>query len=196
MNWARAFYEAYRSKEGVVDICGVIIYTDAHANVKKVLMDEVYWKALDEISGPRWAVLAVKPVPGKYEYPQMPEGNLGFMVPIWKEPRENRSLLEEFCIKSTEQLPLFICFSHDGAGQILMNSLKLDDSSIDASYASMKNHIKMTTEAIENIAEENKKDAAGVYGAVSAQIDNFKGWERIKAGVKFIDWIKKLIKFV
>jgi hypothetical protein len=226
MNWVQGIYESHRLKEGTVDICGVVLYTDAHANIKKVLslqrnlifkaqyivylfglntqhivslslscvvglLDKIYWSALNDISGPLWAIIAVKPSEGRYEYPKFPPGTLGYMVPIWKEPRENKELIEEFELESTEELPLFICFSHDSDGNILKNSLSIDDSTVDNAYNSLKNHISLITKAVTGIAAENRSNPLGVYSAVSLAVDSFKQWELIKKGINYFTWLKK-----
>lgn len=193
MNWARELFEIYRSNKDTVNICGVILYTDAHANVKSVLANHFFWTALDELSGPLWAIYAIKPVQGKYELPDCLPGTLGYMVRIWKEPNENKSLLEEFEIESTERLPVFICFTHDVDGEILKISLNIDESTLDSAYNSLKRYITIVTKSIENIHKENRQNPLGVYSAVYQAVDGHKSWEKIKKGVEFLVWIKKLL---
>jgi len=45
----------------------VILFTDAHPHVVKVLQDREYWKALNEASGDDWYVFSIKPTNGRYE---------------------------------------------------------------------------------------------------------------------------------
>ncbi|MBF0554596.1 MAG: hypothetical protein HQK96_08595, partial [Nitrospirae bacterium] len=84
--------------------------------------------------------------------------------------------------------------SHDKDGSILKNTLKIDDSSIDVTYNSLRNHISLVTRAVEGIHEENIKSPLGVYGAVTFAVEGYKDWERIKKGVNFFSWIKKFVK--
>lgn len=193
MNWARELFEKYRSQKGVADICGVILYTDAHANIKRFLADDIFWTALDEMSGPLWAIYAIKPSQGKYEVPDLPKGTLGYMVPIWKEPKENKLLLEEFEIESTKEVPCLICFTHDRDGEILKIVLKIDDTTLDSVYNSFKQYITLVTKSIEQINIENIDNPLGVYSAVYQAIHGYKNWEKMKKGIKYLNWIKKLL---
>lgn len=195
MNWAREIYTHYREVKDVVDTCGIILYTDAHANIKKVLADNTYWNSLDEISGKKWAILSIKPKAGAYEIPRTNHSSdtFGFMVRVWKEPKENQELLEEFEIESTKELPLLLCFAQYKDGEILKASVKLDDSSIDEAFKSLRRTIRAIAEAVEDIQIENSKNPLGVHGAVSHAIDNYKNWEFMKKGIKFIPWVSKFI---
>jgi len=56
MSWLDTLVVQYRADQTLADIFGVILYTDTHANIKKVLRDEDYWRSFDEVSGRRLAV--------------------------------------------------------------------------------------------------------------------------------------------
>jgi len=55
MSWLDTLVVQYRADQTLADIFGVILYTDTHANIKKVLRDEDYWRSFDEVSGRRLA---------------------------------------------------------------------------------------------------------------------------------------------
>ena len=42
-------------------IYGLILYKVRHAHVVRMLRDEAFWDALDDESGPRWPIFAVRP---------------------------------------------------------------------------------------------------------------------------------------
>ena len=133
MTWLKKLVEQYRHKDEIAEIFGVIIYTDKHANIKKVLRDEDYWNSFDELSGPHWLIFSIRPVPGKYVYPSPPPGVRvrARMVPVWKEPKENMKLLAEFELDYTSDDPQFLVFADGGEDGILKHSLRLKDYSID-----------------------------------------------------------------
>ena len=191
MNWLDKLVKHYRSKEGVADIFGIILYTDAHANVKKVVSDDDYWDSFHEISGENWVVFSIRPVEGHYETPQFRPGTVGLMCEIWKEPNENKPLLREFEIEDTSKLPQLLVFTHDSEGNILKSSLKLQDSSIAEAYRSIKESIQVVTNAVDAIHVENKKNPEGAYQAVSMAIDSKHAWEIIKKGVDFFAWLNQ-----
>ncbi|MCL4873565.1 hypothetical protein KJ039_05750 [bacterium] len=183
----------WKDKEGIANIYGVVLYTDAHAHIKKILADSDYWTALDEISGPRWAIFSVRAKAGFYEMPSPPPGMICMMIRVWKEPHENKLLLKEFEIESTEKLPQLLIFAEGENGEILKETIRLDDSAPEKAYESLKNGIKVVSEAIRNVSPENLKSAEGVYAAVNLSISNYKQWQRIKKGISFVKWIKELL---
>ena len=191
-SWVSSLVEERRSQKGLVDVFGLILFTDEHPNIKKVLRDDDYWSSLHEISGKKWAIFSIKPKKGSIGFPEIRPGQMGLMVPVWKEPKENKELLSEFGIQSTEQLPLFVAFTHID-GKIVKSELQLSDSSIDDAYCSIKKSVAIITEAINNILPENEKNPAGTHAAVALAIDDFKKWSSLRKGVDFYVWIKGLM---
>jgi hypothetical protein len=193
MNWLNELHLEYNSREDLVNIFGVILYTDANPYVKKVLSDENFWKALDIISGLKWVIFSIKPKKGYYSYPESSHVMMSFMSmhPTYREPKENEAILKEFNISSTKDIPLLLCFTQDKDGEILKSTLKIEDDFVDSAYNSLRKNIKVVTDAVDGILDENRKNSLGVYGAVNAAIDSHKFWERVKKGIIFYEWIKK-----
>ena len=99
---------------GTFPLFGIILFTEAHPHVIKMLKDRDYYAALNEISGEQIAVFATMLFRGEYEYPSPPPGMLAMMVPIWKEPAENQKVLAWFDIRDSRALPLFVVFTVNG----------------------------------------------------------------------------------
>ena len=59
--------DAFEKESTFVKVFGAIIYSDRHLHIKKLLRDEDYWRAFDEISGQRWAVFAARAIEGHEE---------------------------------------------------------------------------------------------------------------------------------
>ncbi len=194
MNWAFEFSKKYKPKAGLADIYGVVLYTDAHPYIKKVLADDDNWKALNEISGDLWAIFSIKPLQGKYGNPSDTFSSefMEFMVPVWKEPNENKTLLNEFQLESTEDLPLLLVFTQDNDGEILKLTFKIDEDSLENAYNSLRKIIEVITKAIEYVSPEYRKSPSGVFQAVKINTDSFITIEKIKKGIKFYSWIKKI----
>jgi len=190
MNWWLRLQEVYRRDEDLVDIFGVILFTDAHPHLKKILADNDYWSALDEISGPHWVIFSIKPKSGCYSLPQIPPGVFARMIPVWKEPAENKPILETFGIKSTRELPLFVVFTQNNNNEILKIELKIKDDSPEEAYNSLKKNIEIITDAVERIDSQYKKNAQDVFNAVKMSVDVHKNWEVFKKGIKLIHWLK------
>ena len=194
MNWLSQLVEHWSHKDGIANAFGLILYTDAHPHIKKVLADNDYWNALDKISSSRWVIFSIRAKPGHYSYPnhRLPPGAIGMMIGVWKEPDENEYLLQEFEIKSTEKLPQLIVFAKGTNGEILSQSIRLDDFSKEKAYDSLKNAIKIISKAIDDVLPENIKSAEGVYTAIDMSVSNYKQWQLIKKGVLYLKWIKDL----
>ncbi len=116
---------------------GIILYNEENPNIIKLLSDELYWNALDKASGEDFIIFTIKPKKGSIKIPQMPEGMMGMLVPIWEEPSDNKEILETFDIKSTKELPKFFIFAKVG-DELLKKSILIDETNVDASLSQLK----------------------------------------------------------
>lgn len=193
MNWAIDLVDNHKPSDSEANVFGIILYTDAHPHIKKLLKDDDYWEALDEWSGPQWAVYSTRALKGTVGLPEMPKGCVGFMVPVWKEPRENKKLLDAFEIESTESLPLLLVFAKDEDGSILKNEIKIPSSSVEESYNSLKEALNNISQALAKVEQKNLKNPLGVHSAVSFAIQNKKDWKRLRNGIKVWQWLKSVL---
>lgn len=184
--------EEHKSKSEVIQLFGVILYTDQNPNIKKMLRDDDYWLALHEITGENFAVFSVRPEKGRYDFPEFPPGFIGMMVKIWKEPKDNQRLIELFEIKSTENLPLLLLFTEIN-GEYLTVQFKISDSSKVDAYNSTKDHLEFACNVISNIKKENYRNPEGIFAALSLQNDNRNTWRFIKSGINIYAYIKGLL---
>lgn len=184
--------EEQKSKNEVIQLFGIILYTDKHPNIKKMLRDEDYWLALHEITGENFAVFSVRPEKGRYEFPKFPPGFMGMMIKIWKEPKDNQSLIDLFEIKSTENLPLLLLFT-EVDGRYLSVQLKISDSSEVDAYNSTKDHLDFACNVISNIKKESYGNPEGIFASLSLQNDNRSAWKIIKNGINIYAYIKGLL---
>lgn len=191
MSWIIDISRQYKESE-VVEVFGVLLFTDEHPNIIKILKDNDYWRAFDELSGNKWAIFSIKPKIGTYEVPEHPPGSLGYLIPIWKEPNDNKKILETFSLENTKSLPLFLLFSEID-GDIIKLTLKINDDTEQEAYKSIKNSITLITNAVNEIKKENIKNADGVYSAMSLAVDKQKNIELFKKGISIYTWIKKII---
>jgi hypothetical protein len=183
-------YAMTRPSVGRIHLYGVVLYTNSHANITKVLRDQDYWDAFDEISGPNWAVFAIRSAPGRHRWPRVPLGTMACMVPIWSEPRENLQLLKRFGLSSSESFPLLLVFTDTLEGEVLSTGQRLDDASVDAAFASLKNALTLVTVAVSRIHEENFHEAEGVHGAIQFAVRNAAQFTAVKKGIRTLGEIK------
>lgn len=175
---------------------GVIVFTDAHPNVRKVIEDNGYCKALNEISGSKWTIFAARAIPGWCEMPKYSPGTFGFMHLQWHEPEENQELINVLGLDSTKDLPCLIMLFPDSKKQdeYLTFSEKLVDTSIDAAYESICAVVSSVTEAIENVLPENLHNHEGVHAAVALKLEADRRWKFVtKRLPSFIGWFAKFL---
>lgn len=179
--------------EEAVQVFGVLLFTDEHAHIKKALDDDDYWKAFGEVSGPQWPVFAIRAKKGAVGRPDFPDGFIGYMVPVWKEPAENRTFLRELEIQDTRSLPLLVIFAKGVRGELMKREIRLPDDSQDAVYAGVKKALRIVASALEGVDEANRKNAPGVMQAVHMAVDYEEQWQKLKKGFGVYQWLKRML---
>ena len=176
----------------IVKVFAVILYSDRHPYIKKVLRDEDYWKALDEISGSRWTIFSARAIEGRREIRGAgPPGTLSTMLQVWVEPAENKELLLALGLSSTED-PTLVIFTRLQNGQILKSVIPLDDSSVESAYKRLIQVITQLTKAIENIQKENIEDYQSVFNGVNMTAERIRNIDTLKDIFAAYQWLKKL----
>ncbi|SFF30481.1 hypothetical protein [Sunxiuqinia elliptica] len=182
----------YANENELTKIMGFILFTDNNPYVKKVLRDDDFWQALDEISGNEWAIFSIKPKQGKIEIPTSKGNFLQMMVPVWKEPKENLKLMQEFDLKDTSKLPMLLIVSQNEEGEILKCEFPIENSNLDSVYNSLKEGIEIVKSTIDEILPQFKKNDE-VFINVQRSIEYKLIWKKIHKGLKFYSWINGLI---
>ncbi|WP_429035499.1 hypothetical protein [Aeromonas veronii] len=175
----------------VARIFGVMLYTNSHPNIKKVMRDEDYWLAFDEITGTKFSVLSVKPIAGKYSCPSPPPGVLCQLIAIWKEPNDNLRLIEAFEIENTEKLPMLLIFTRIGK-EVLKLEIELNDDSMSSAYNSIKENLVFCANVISGIDDENLNNPEGLYASFSLQNDHRVRVNKIKNCLNLYQFIKNI----
>ena len=111
------------------------------------------------------------------------------MVEVWKEPAENRALLEQLGLDSTKRPYLAICSLVDDE-QILVHTIELNDDSVEDAHASLKEALDAATRAIEDVAPRNLKSAEGVHAAIDLTVTDLKQRRSIKKAVPLLKILK------
>jgi hypothetical protein len=176
------------------NIYGVILHTDAHPHIKKVLRDEDYWRALDEVSGPLWAIFAIQVIQGKTVMPKPPKKDgLPVLIKVWMEPQENKELLAAFRLESTEDLPALVVFAENEKGDVLRTVIKLDDTTETAAYNKLRKFLEIVGSSLKLVSKENLSEGARAYHAVCYAIKGEKEWEIINKGWGVLKMIKEIL---
>lgn len=147
----------FKCEQSKSRIYGFILFTERDPYVIKALRDDDFWNALNERSGPNWPVFSVRPMKkGHLEIPEARPGTLQYLVPIWKEPNDNKEFIEFFGIESSRNLPCFVTFIWDDFGELHQFIIKIKSDSQESVYDSLEKIIDTIANAESKISEENK----------------------------------------
>lgn len=183
--------EKFRNDEDLVKIYGFILFTRSNSNILKVLNDDDYWAGFNEDSK-GWLIFSIRTAQGKLEFPSFPKDMIGFMVPIWKEPSENLTMLDYFELNSSEKyLPSMVLFAPLNDGKIKKVVYPLNDDSLDSARNSIKNIISLVTNTINNILPEYK-NSDSVFREVCANAESKLFWEDVKKTTKLFSFLNSL----
>lgn len=186
--------ENVKANTETLRVFGLILFTDRHPHMIQTLQNDNYWNQFHEITGDKFAIFSCRPKPGRYEFSGGGGGprSIGMMMQTWREPNENKELLETFHLKSTEQLPMFIVFAQLPDDTILQCPIKLTDKSDEECHARLKTVVELLSNIANNIVFDSKTD--DVYNAFSMQIREFAEREMIVKAVKWIPFVSKIVK--
>lgn len=152
-------------------IFGFIMYTRRHAYITKVLRDCDFWGELDEISGANWPIFSVRPLSeGRYDFPRSNGNFLQMMIPIWKEPNENRKFLDIFSLEESKDLPCFITFIWKDDDEIEQIIWKLSNKNEEDAFNSIREVVQIISETEELILPENRR-TENVFRNVKTNIE-------------------------
>lgn len=194
MNWAVELSRVHHPSQGMANLFGVLVFTDRHAHVKKMLRDTDYWAALDEMSGPKWVVFASVAQQGYREAQGPPPGMLGMMQVVWKEPKENLELLREFEIQSTEHLPALVVFAEANDGTLRKKVMTFDASSEQAALGELRKLMEAISTGLARMYPEYLQHETRAFDAVvDHSIAPIEQWIRIKKGCELLKMLKALI---
>ena len=195
MTWVLDLALQYET-ESPVPIFGVIVYTDSHPNIKKVLRDKDYWKALDKITGPKWCVFSIRAIEGRFDYTPPQPDTFSKLIPITKEPDQNEELFDLLKIDSTEILPCLVVFIVKNADIMTRTIVPLNDDSTDTAFAKMREIMSLVADALEGVTEENLTNPEGVITAVNFALQNYKDRKVIGQAHKILKEIKTWLPFM
>lgn len=190
MNWAIELSKKHAPSGERANLFGVVVYTARHLNIKKVLRDQDYWDALHDISGPRWVVFATRARTGTTSASSLALGAFGDLIPVWNEPNENRELLQAFELSTTQSLPIIVVFAETEDGTVRKRVIRLDDSSEQAAYSTLKKVLNTVAEALEIVDDQNLQKETRAFDAVGYSITNYEEWVILQNGFKVLKWLR------
>ena len=188
-SWLQQLTRATVPDAKCANLFGVILYTDRHVHLAKVLADDQYWKALHELSGTRWNVFATRGEPGSR--------GKGFLRSVWKEPKANLELLEQFELKSTESFPILMVYAEDTNGELHQRAIPIKGNTQEEVFNSLSDSLRTIADTLDGFLDENRRIKTRAFEVLNEHLDAKEQWAKLKKlpGIVFLikDQIKKYL---
>ena len=169
----RVIKELVEGDKNLSRIYGFIFYTDKDPYVAKVLRDDDFWNALNDISGSNWPIFAARPLQkGGYRHSSV-SGGIGYMVQTWEEPKDNLPIINDFGLQDSRELPLFIVFMWDDEDRLHEITIKIEGNDIDSVYSSLK-EIVTAIAKVEDAVLPEYKGTVNVFRNVKSELEFLK----------------------
>lgn len=162
---------ADKRRMGSANLFGIIAFTDANPNIKKLLRDRDYWDCFDALSC-GWIIYAIQPEYGqRVSYP--PSGAASDKSQF----EYSYDFLRDFGIDNSEHFPMLIVSALAEGEKIESIRVPLDDSTVENAANSLRELIMEITKVLQhvddryksskNVLREVEKDLAAQNAKVS-----------------------------
>ena len=138
---------ADKSRRKTANLFGIIAYTDANPNIKKVLRDSDYWDSFNHLST-GWIIYAIRPEYGQHITYFTDENGYKKELSSFDF---NYDFLVDFGISREEPFPLFIIAALVEDNRIQAIRVPIDDSSVEKTNASIREIINLATQVISRV---------------------------------------------
>lgn len=141
-----------RRKYGTANLFGIIAYTDANPNIKRLLRDKDEWDNIDYISS-GWIIYAIRP-----EYGQRVaySGDEDVRTRPYCGFEFDYGFLQDFGIESSERFPMLIVCALTVDGKIESVRIPIDDSSQETAAANIKDIVEEVTFVVKSVEVPDK----------------------------------------
>lgn len=156
-------------------IYGFILYTEKDPYVAMVLRNEDFWNAFDSISGNSWPIFAARPLQqGRTRLSGGGgHGQVSMMFATWDEPKDNIPIIQDFGLKDSRDLPLFVAFMWDDEDNLNEITIPIRGNNVDEVYHSLEEIVIAITRVEERILPKYK-GTVNVFRNVKAEIEALK----------------------
>lgn len=140
---------------------GMLLFTEKDPSIIKLLKDEDYYKALHMRSGEQLDIFTTILFKGEFKFPHFRDNQIGYMMPIWEEPKQNKEILALFDIEDSREMPIFVLFgisiNEVGIDYSFYHKAKINTENINKTYKSIEEIITIATDAVKILEESDKE---------------------------------------
>ena len=165
-----------RSSFRTMNIFGIIVYTEEHPYIIKVLRDKDYCASLNAKTK-NWILYAIKP-----------DNNHGHLTKEY--------ILPQLGISDSKELPLLVIVAIGPNRTLLQRNYQIDDKDEDTAYRSLAEQVSIVTEAASRIIPEYRSSTnvhREAIKALEAEMAS-KKWKTMTEA--FVRLIKYLVGFI
>ena len=129
---------------------------------------------------------------GRMDFPELPKGFMGMMVPVYCEPSQNKLLYEYFDIKNGESLPLLITFTYGNNEEIFYSKHRLSDASTESAFNSLREILKEKSKLLNGFSAELKSNKErmffelGFFDFANTSLEAFSNFLKIIPMLKLV----------
>jgi len=163
-----------RRRYGTANLFGIIAYTDANPNIKRLLRDKDEWDNIDYISS-GWIIYAIRP-----EYGQRVaySGDEDVRSRPYCGFEFDYGFLQDFGIESSERFPMLIVCALTEDGKIESVRIPIDDSSQETAAANIKDIVEEVTYVVKSVEVPDKNSTQVLH-----EVEKALGKRRAKASL-------------
>jgi len=92
-----------------------------------------------------------------------------YMVPTWDEPHKNMPVINDFGLKDTEKLPLFVAFMWDDNDELNQVAIPITGNDVDTVFHSIEEIVKVITKAEASVLPQYKR-TVNVFRNIVAEL--------------------------
>ena len=161
---------------GTSNLFGIIVYTDEHPYIKKMLRDTDYWESLNARTK-GWLIYAVRPG----------DNSLGVTEDY---------LLPLLDIQDSGNLPQLILITPTPDNHFLQRNYPIDDTNVETAYKSLQSTVDKVTAAVAKINAQDR-DGVDIHKVVTDALDHElakQRWKRVS--FPFLGLIREIVGLV
>ena len=162
-----------------IPLYGILLFTESHPHVIKMLKDADYFSALDTITDTNLALFSTVLFNGHYEFPEPTPGSLAMKVQIWREPHQNMKLLRWFDIDDSRALPLLVIWGYESDGFYFQKySIEGEDSK--DIYNNLNVVLSRISQSVQKAKSNNIVDKQKIFKQARWEIRKLEKHQKIK----------------